>query len=317
MFSKVRINLRNYSSLYGLKVSSNLALPDTAADTFAEVSLNCSSQPLSLTNIIASQHQWQTDGHCLLGQIPDLRQVLINPTAGIDVTPCPGVAPEHLLTLALGTGLATSLCLSPWLPLHGTAISTGRGALLFLGGSGSGKSTLALTAASAGWRVLTDDVISLHRQQAQGPLLVYPSHRRFKTEVHTAATLGFATVTESTTAPGVAKYPCYIKTDSFSHSAEPVAAIYILQKRDATIGQRCLQLPAMYGVQALSKQCYRPGLIRFLQKRQQLFRQNTLLSAQAHFYQLWLPTFTAGDGLLDYRQWLDDFLQQQTALLPE
>lgn len=281
------------------------------SETYAQAELTISDQPLVLSGITARNAQWQTDGQRLLSNVPKLGQTLIQSPHRITLYPEHELDQEHLLTLALGSGLASSLCLSSTLPLHGTAISTPKGALLFLGASGSGKSTLALTAASAGWKVLTDDVISLHRAEANGPLLVYPSHPRFKADYHNATALGFTGVSQSTTAPGVAKHPCYIPAASFSEQAQHVVAVYFLQQRQGSPAQRCIQLAPLHAVQALSNQCYRPGLVRLLQKRQQLFRQNILLSQQASFYRLWLPTFAAKGDLTGYRHWLSDFLQSQ------
>lgn len=307
---------QNYS-IYGLRVASQLTLADNVTstfancETFARAELTISEHPLVLSGITASNAQWQTDGHQLLGTIPLLGQTLIRSPHNITLYPEPGLCQEHLFTLALGSGLASSLCLSKWLPLHGTAISTPKGALLFLGASGSGKSTLALTAASAGWKVLTDDVISLHRANDRGPLLVYPSHPRFKADYNTAIALGFEPIRGFTTAPGVAKHPCYIPAASFSEQAQPVVAVYFLQQRQAAPAQRCIQLAPMPAVQALSNQCYRPGLIRLLKIRQQLFRQSISLSQQASFYQLWLPKFNEYRDLADYRQWFCDLLHSQ------
>ena len=58
----------------------------------------------------------------------------------------------------LGSVLAACLQQRRILTLHASAIATGTGAVLFLGGSGSGKSTLAAALVERGYPLLADDV---------------------------------------------------------------------------------------------------------------------------------------------------------------
>jgi hypothetical protein len=62
--------------------------------------------------------------------------------------------------------------------LHASAIATGDWALAFMGPCGSGKSTLAASFGQAGFRVLTDDVLTLESEQSG--FRVRPSLSRFK-----------------------------------------------------------------------------------------------------------------------------------------
>ena len=63
-------------------------------------------------------------------------------------------------------------------PLHATAVAIDGKAALFLGDCGLGKSTLAAAFLQAGYRLLTDDLLVLHRPQAA--LLAYPGSPRIK-----------------------------------------------------------------------------------------------------------------------------------------
>lgn len=304
--------MSNHYSIYGLNITSPIWLPSAKSDTFRNVELSISEAPLFLSNVTDKNSQWQTDGYQLLSTLPNWGQTLIKSPENITVYANPNLCKEHLLTFALGSGLACSLYLNQYLPLHGAAISCGKGAVLFLGASGRGKSTLALAAASAGWKVLTDDVISLHSTQVNNTVKVYPSHTRFKTANDTAVKLGFLPDTRYTTAPDKKKHPCYIDTQLFSQHAEPIKAIYLLQQPNANHNYALQQLAPHFAIDALSKHCYRPGLIKLLKKQQQLFSQSVQLAKQAPLYQLWLPSFDYCGSVAGYQQWLNEFLQQHT-----
>ena len=304
--------LHSHFSIYGLNVSSPIALPDTGSNTFQDVTVSISEQPLRLSRVVASNMQWQYDGRNLLSTVPSLGQALIKGPDNVTIYPAPDLCHEHLLTLTLGSGLASSLFHAQYLPLHGAAVSTGKGALLFLGASGRGKSTIAITAASTGWQVLTDDVISLYASQPQQPIRVYPSHGRFKTQLSTASALDFYVDSRFSTAPGTAKHPCYIPPQYISQQPEPVIAVYFLQQQRTDSQHQLQSITPIWAIEALSKQVYRPGLVSLLNKKPQLLQQHAQLAKQARCYQLTLPGLNYCGGLPGYKQWLNDFIQQQS-----
>ncbi|MCF4009298.1 hypothetical protein [Rheinheimera sp. UJ63] len=304
--------MSNHYSIYGLNITSPIWLPSANSDTFQNVDLSLSEHPLFLSDVTARNAQWQTNGYQLLSTLPNLGQALIKSPENITIYANPNLCKEHLLTFALGSGLAGSLYLNQFLPLHGASVSTGKGAILFLGASGRGKSTLALAAANAGWKVFTDDVISLHGNQGQSPIKVYPSHRRFKAQCDTAVKLGLLPDTRYTTAPGTEKHPCYIPIQMISQNPEPIKAIYLLQQPNANHNYALQQLAPHFAIDALSKHCYRPGLIKLLKKQQQLFSQSVQLAKQAPLYKLWLPSFNYCGSVAGFQHWLNEFLQQHT-----
>lgn len=306
--------MKNCYSVYGLNVISPILLPGTDSDTFHDIELSFSDRPLNLASVTASNKFWQTDGKKLLSTMPLMGQTLIESPDKITLFAKPDLCREHLLTFTLGSGLASSLYLHQQIPLHGAAISTGKGALLFLGASGSGKSTLAIIAASLGYKIFSDDVISLHQADSQSPLTVYPSHNRLKSKDDTAIKLGFLPDLRFTTAPGITKHPCYIPLDCLAQHAEPVAAIYLLQPQQNNCSHSMNPLISGYGVQALSMHSYRRGLATLLQKRQQFFKQSIKLAQQALFYQLKLPDIEQCGGLANYREWCSNFLASQIPL---
>jgi hypothetical protein len=65
------------------------------------------------------------------------------------------------------------------LPLHGSAVATPKGAVIFLGNSGDGKSTLAAALANQGYKVIADDLSIIQLSQSD-EIIVLPSYPQQK-----------------------------------------------------------------------------------------------------------------------------------------
>lgn len=87
----------------------------------------------------------------------------------IDVHPHPGADEGLLPVLIAGALLAMHLTLRRQLVLHASAVSTGDGAVAFVGRSGMGKSTLATALCELGAALISDDLL-----RVDPDLRVYP-----------------------------------------------------------------------------------------------------------------------------------------------
>jgi hypothetical protein len=97
-------------------------------------------------------------------------------TNGEEIVVCPetGARPLDVRAYLLGT-LFVALCQQrQLLPLHASAVSTGRGVVAFLARSGQGKSSLAAYLAQRGFSVLADDVCLIDSASG-GPAMVIPT----------------------------------------------------------------------------------------------------------------------------------------------
>ena len=97
-------------------------------------------------------------------------------TNGEEITVCPepGARPLDVRAYLLGT-LFVALCQQRHLlPLHASAVSTGKGVVAFLARSGQGKSSLAAYLAQRGFSVLADDVCLID-SASSGPAMVIPT----------------------------------------------------------------------------------------------------------------------------------------------
>lgn len=72
--------------------------------------------------------------------------------------PVKNVQPEEVRLFLLGTVISALLHQNGILPIHGSAITTSKGAVIFSGKSAAGKSTLAAAFELKGYPIITDDV---------------------------------------------------------------------------------------------------------------------------------------------------------------
>jgi hypothetical protein len=79
----------------------------------------------------------------------------------IFITPLPGVPAESLRLFLLGSSMGALLYQRGLFPLHGSAVETPWGAMVFVGTQGAGKSTLAAEFHRKGYRLLSDDVCAV------------------------------------------------------------------------------------------------------------------------------------------------------------
>lgn len=104
----------------------------------------------------------------------------------------PGVHRDDVLAYLLGSCIGVLLHQRSVLPLHASAISTEKGAVLFAGHSGTGKSTLLAAFQQRGYGVLADDVSAVREDEQQG-FSVAPAFPRIKLAADSAAKLSLET----------------------------------------------------------------------------------------------------------------------------
>jgi hypothetical protein len=105
-------------------------------------------------------------------------QYLVEEGNRISVEPVAGAAPEEIRLFLLGSAMGALLYQRGLFPLHGSAVETAWGAMIFVGEQGVGKSTLAAQFHHKGDRLLSDDVCAV----AVGPegLQVLPALAQFR-----------------------------------------------------------------------------------------------------------------------------------------
>jgi hypothetical protein len=96
----------------------------------------------------------------------------------ISVEPAAGASADEVRLFLLGSAMGALLYQRELFPLHGCAIETPWGAMIFVGPQGIGKSTLAAQFHRKGYRVLSDDVSAVASKP--GGLEVLPALAHFR-----------------------------------------------------------------------------------------------------------------------------------------
>ncbi len=158
--------------LYGASVASAVALPgvpqEAAADTPVEVEIRWGSVPKALPNPRAAASYFQAAGDVLLLDIPGTARYAVSRGCSITIEPYPDAAMERVRLFLLGSAMGALMYQRGHLLLHGSAVDTPQGAMIFVGPQGEGKSTLAAHLHRRGYPLLCDDVCALVHDAGAG-----------------------------------------------------------------------------------------------------------------------------------------------------
>jgi len=99
--------------------------------------------------------------------IPDVARYVVEDGSRIEIQPLPGASEDQIRVYLLGSVMGALLYQRGLFPLHGSAVETPWGGMVFVGAQGAGKSTLAAEFHRRGYKLLSDDVCAIE-QTAQG-----------------------------------------------------------------------------------------------------------------------------------------------------
>ena len=149
-----------------------------------------------------------------------------------------GTTTESLATYLLGHVLSFSLIAFGFEPLHGTVLDINGRAIALLGDCGYGKSTLAAALVARGFRVLTDDLIVLERQDDEW--MIHPGPPRLKLFPSVAARVLVHRTKGRAMNRQTAKLVIPLQTHQAVSRAMPLKALYVLPapgRRADRVGQ--------------------------------------------------------------------------------
>lgn len=172
---------------YGLVIESELDLPSlTLAHgrcPMADIHISVVGSIPDLPSPTIHQKWWQASPTATRIEIEGVAVYLVEDGCRILISPAEGSDPAEVQLFLLGSVMGALLYQRGIFPLHGSAVETPWGAMVFAGPSGIGKSTLAAHFHQAGYRLLADDVCAITRD-AHGVLQVLPAfpHLRLRTD---------------------------------------------------------------------------------------------------------------------------------------
>jgi hypothetical protein len=103
---------------------------------------------------------------------------LVEEGSRISIEPLAGSSTDEVRLFLLGSVIGALLYQRGLFPLHGSAVETRWGAMIFVGAQGIGKSTLAAQFYRRGYRLLSDDVCAV--TTIDGKLQVLPALAHFR-----------------------------------------------------------------------------------------------------------------------------------------
>ena len=174
---------------------------------------------------------------------------------------CLAPRPEQRGVLLMGACMGALLHQRGLLPLHGSAIATSRGAVVFLGPSGAGKSTLLGALLQRGYALLSDDIAAV-RVDDQGMALVEPAIPRVRLWSDSAELLGHLPESLPREQPELAKF--VVRSPAFAASALPILRIYVLGVNPLAPGIRQWRLTPIEAFKALTTHTYRRKFMKGL-----------------------------------------------------
>lgn len=157
------------------------------------------------------------------------QMVLISPKAGVE--------PLKLWNLLFGTVTGALLIQRGVLALHGCAIETPSGAVVFCGGSGAGKSTLAGLLIAQGLRILDDNIVALH--PGQEGYQVQPGLRHLRFTDATLRVLGQSPRGPAFPAPLQLKYLHGLNPREFCDEPRILRHVILLDRRREVLWEDC------------------------------------------------------------------------------
>ena len=216
---------------YGLKISSNLEIPEFLVTESSEfdvaIEINQEIDPYNYIPKVVIDKPWylQLTKEKTILYVRETGVFLINNGNQVVILPLPGVAESHLRFYLVGTVMGILLYQRDYLVLHASAVNINGGAVAFLGVSGEGKSSTAAAFLSRGYNLITDDVAPVTLEQ--NIVTMTPGFPQIKLGQETASILGYDFASLQAIHPSVAKR-AYQAKDRFSSVAVPIKRIYLL-----------------------------------------------------------------------------------------
>ncbi|MDH3605189.1 MAG: hypothetical protein OEU26_36800 [Candidatus Tectomicrobia bacterium] len=301
----------HYYRVFDITVKSEILLPELRpGQGTPDVTIRYGNVPDSLEDATVIDEEFQVTPNRFLLDLAssDGVRYLVQDGCEIVVESSPTSHDNVLRLYLLGSCMGVLLHQRGMLPLHGSAIQTSRGAVVFTGDTGRGKSTLAAALQARGYGVLADD-ISVITSMDQGIPSVAPGARRLRLWADTLHQLGRDPHTLPKVKPDEEKYSLDLGREVVD-SPLPLHAIYVLGTHQADE----VQLEAVHGVtklMILRLNVYRLHLSHCMGREKAIFRHGGALVNQVKVCRLLRPET---GFFLD--EWVD-LIERDLALDPD
>lgn len=269
---------------HGLRIASEFACPELAPATFADLAADvilCLGQtPAALENPVKGGGFYQAKPNQFLLTLDQIQiaRFWVQDGNRITIEPAPGSDEDTIRLFLMGSALGALLHQRGQIILHGSAVETERGAVIFVGPSGVGKSTLAAALQQKGYRVLSDDVCSVNYNAATQRALVHPGLAHLKLWADATEQLALTQFATRRVRPDLEKYSLPLH-NTYDPTPVDLHTVYILENSNLNEWQ-IAPLPHLKKMEALLANTYRQRFLEGLGMRQQHFRHLTRIADQ-------------------------------------
>jgi hypothetical protein len=166
---------------YGLRIHAEMVCPELPSHPqpagIPDVTIRLLSPVSSVSETLENGYFEVQPGVFRLA-VPGVARYQVEHGNSILIEPLAEASPEEIRLYLLGSTMGALLYQRGLFPLHGSAIETRWGAMIFVGDQGAGKSTLAAHFHRKGYRLLSDDVCAV--ATSGGGLQILPSLSQFR-----------------------------------------------------------------------------------------------------------------------------------------
>lgn len=209
-------------------------------------------------------------GHFRL-DVPGVARYSVEDGERILIEPMADSTPEKIRLFLLGSTMGALLYQRGLFPLHGSAVETPWGAMIFVGVQGAGKSTLAAEFHRQGYRLLSDDVCAV--EHSPSGLCILPALAQIRLCADAYQRLG----TPQGSRFDVDKYVVPMG-ERYCPDPVPLRAIHVLADDDV---QRFEPLRGLSKVQSLLENLYRPFYLKGQRTQSEVSRMAGIIAQNA------------------------------------
>lgn len=282
---------------YGITFASALECPELSPTSqAAEVTIQVGPVPTTLAAPLRKALFYEIDADQCLLKLETVAgaRYLVRHGHEMIVERCAGAHDDAVRSFLLGLTLSALFYQRNLLPIHGSAINTAQGAVIFMGPSGSGKSTLAAAFHNRGYAPLADD-ISVIRFNAAGVPYLAPGCPQLKLWADSAQMLKQPLRQLDSATPTLQKYR--FPTAMIPHTPPPpIYALYQLQPSTRVTTPIIEARQGMAKLAPIQMNAYRRQLAIAMGKQPFLFTQAAALARHSQVRVIQRPV---GSFMLD------------------
>jgi len=270
---------------FGLRICSEIEceqlLPGAGQ---ADVEIRLGHVPDSLESATPQGILYQCVTGKLLLNIDRVARYLVSDGNEILIHPAPDADLDAIRLFLFGSAFGALLHQRGILPLHGSAIITPRGAVVFAGLSGCGKSTIACAFHRKGYPVLADDLCAIDTGDS---VRVMPGNPFLMLWADALQQMG---LDRHGLRPARSELEKYILPlgEGFSTEAAPVHALYIIEATNSDLSAPT-SIKGLRKIEALARSTYRPHFVEDMNLEGGHLRRITALAKRVAVRQINRP----------------------------